>query len=166
MVVSKPEEFWLSAVGMVFAICRLSEMIDHSKGLRNFKKHIDRQKASDAFCSYYNDICRQRRVDVFPLRLMQHLRCREIQLQSTSILWTSNRRRIAARCFRWAVITRRLKAVSSFGSKCWTWTHTLSYTYGTYIQAWVMVRLWRVHLDGQRIYEPRWRTGFGVHSPL
>ena len=64
IAVSKPEEFQLRAVGMVFANCSVIEMIDHSKGLRNVKKHIYRQKASSAFCSDDNDIRRQRRCDV------------------------------------------------------------------------------------------------------
>ena len=51
IVVSKPEEFWSRAVGMVFANCSVIEMIDHSKGLRNVKKHIYRQKASGAFAA-------------------------------------------------------------------------------------------------------------------
>ena len=29
-----------------------------------------------------------------------------------------------------------------------------------------LVRFWRAHDDGQRIQGPRWRTGFGIYSPL
>ena len=49
---------------MVFANWSVIEMIDHSKGLRNVKKHIYRQKASDAFCSGDDSIRRHRWRDV------------------------------------------------------------------------------------------------------